>query len=30
METDVEKNLDSMMKKFVDETVKELKAQGFI
>jgi hypothetical protein len=30
MEIDLEKNLNSMMKKSIDEAVKELKAQGFI
>ncbi len=30
METDLETNLEDMMKKFVDEAVKDLKAKGFI
>jgi len=30
METDLQSNLEEMMKKFVDQAVRELKAQGFI
>ena len=30
METDLQSNLENMMKKFVDQAVKELKAKGFI